>query len=99
MTTYNPEVDLTIFPRINFYKTFGTRAPRRELNGRIFGWPEVPGDIDDTGRFPPAEGSTCFSSVTLPHDLGPDVTTTPTALYDLRDDCGSPTTIDLNPLN
>ena len=98
MTTYNPEVDLTIFPRINFLKTFGPRAIRRDLNGRIYGeYGRV--SIDEPGRYPPAEGSTCFSSVTLPHDLGPAVTTTPTALFDLRDDCGSPTTIDLNPLN
>ena len=34
---YNPEVDLTIFPRVNFYKTFATRFDARANNGRIFG--------------------------------------------------------------
>ena len=37
MTQYTPQVDLTIFPRVNFYKTFGTRFQARADNGRIFG--------------------------------------------------------------
>jgi len=37
MTAYTPSVDLTIFPRVNFYKTFGTRFDARASNGRIFG--------------------------------------------------------------
>ena len=92
--TFTPSVDLTIFPRINYLKTFGPRAQRRDLNGRIFG--QYGEDTID--RHPPADGSTCLR-VTFPHDLGPAVTTPTTALYDLREDCGSLTTIDLNPLN
>jgi hypothetical protein len=37
MTQYTPQVDLTIFPRVNFYQTFGTRFQARADNGRIFG--------------------------------------------------------------
>ena len=37
MTTYTPSVDLTIFPKVNFYQTFGTRFQARADNGRIFG--------------------------------------------------------------
>jgi hypothetical protein len=37
MTAYTPSVSLTIFPRVNFYKTFGTRFDARAANGRIFG--------------------------------------------------------------
>ena len=37
MTQYTPQVDLTIFPRVNFYQTFGTRFTARADNGRIFG--------------------------------------------------------------
>ena len=41
---FTPQVDLTIFPRVNFYKTFGTRFDARADNGRIFqsGDPVVP---------------------------------------------------------
>ena len=37
MTTYTPNVDGTIFPKVNYYKTFGTRFTARATNGRIFG--------------------------------------------------------------
>jgi hypothetical protein len=37
MTSYTPSVDLTIFPKANFYKTFGTRFDARTANGRIYG--------------------------------------------------------------
>ena len=37
MTAYTPSVSLTIFPRVNFYQTFGTRFDARAANGRIFG--------------------------------------------------------------
>ena len=33
----NPEVDTTIFPRINLLKEFKQRGYRRDANGRIFG--------------------------------------------------------------
>ena len=36
MTSFNPSVDTTIFPRINFLKTFGPRFAQRSANGRIF---------------------------------------------------------------
>ena len=98
MTQYNPSVDLTIFPRINYLKGFETRAIRRDLNGRIF-LPYGVQDIDSE-RYPPADGSTCLAGlVPFPVDLGPSVLTPPTGLYDLRDDCGTPTVYDLNPLN
>ena len=95
---FTPSVDLTIFPRINYLKQFLQRADLRARNGRIYGWEYVP-FLDDEEYYPPADGSTCLSSATLPIDLGPDVATAPTGLFDLRDDCGTPTTIDLNPLN
>ena len=96
---FTPSVDLTIFPRINYLKQFLQRADLRARNGRIYGWEYVP-FLDDLEFYPPADGSTCLSSAaTFPKDLGPDVATAPTSLFDLRDDCGSPTTIDLNPLN
>ena len=88
----------SIFPRTNFIKTFKNRALRRDLNGRIKGfYGRV--TIDETDRYPIAEGSTCLSQETFPLDLGPLVTTTPTGLIDLRNDCGSAAPIDLNPLN
>ena len=95
---FTPSVDLTIFPRINYLKNFTGRAIRRDLNGRIYGqYGHV--QIDDHGRYPEVEGSTCLNQETLPLDLGPLVTTTPTGVIDLRNDCGTPTIIDLNPLN
>ena len=98
MTNYNPSVSTTIFPRVNYLKNFTGRAIRRDLNGRIYGvYGRV--SIDETDRYPAVEGSTCLSQETFPLDLGPLVTTTPTGLIDLRNDCGSATTIDLNPLN
>ena len=36
MTSFNPSVDTTIFPRINFLKTFSSRFAQRSANGRIF---------------------------------------------------------------
>ena len=97
MTTYNPSVDTTIFPRINYLKNFTGRAVRRDLNGRIYG---LYGEASiDSDRYPAVEGSTCLNQETFPLDLGPLVTTIPTGLIDLRNDCGSATTIDLNPLN
>ena len=95
MTNYNPSVDLTIFPRVNFYKTFGPRAVRRGMNGRIFGTygTPPPTSIDDESVYPPATGADVLSGQTSPVDLGPSVTTTPTALFDLRE--GS-ATINLN---
>ena len=101
MTKHTPSVDLTIFPRINYIDPFINRAVQRDINGRIYGthwWPEDGDAIDNPHHYPPEDGSTCLR-VTFPHDLGPDVTTIPTALFDLREDCGSPTVIDLNPLN
>ena len=96
---YNPSVDLTIFPRINHLKEFGTRAARRDLNGRIF-LPFGVVDIDTPERYPASDGSTCMASLLpFPVDLGPSVLTAPTSLFDLRDDCGAPTVYDLNPLN
>ena len=54
----------------------------------------------DIDNLPAVPGSSCFNTVTFPKDLGPDVTTNPTKIFDLRrNDCGTPTTIDLNPLN
>ena len=97
MTSFNPSVKTTIFPRVNFYRNFTGRAIRRDLNGRIYG---TYGLVSiDSDRYPLLEGSTCLHDETLPLDLGPAVTTTPTSVIDLRNDCGTPTTIDLNPLN
>lgn len=45
---YNPEVSLTIFPRVNFLKTFATRFSQRVANGRIYGdviTPEPPAEL------------------------------------------------------
>mgnify|MGYP007062004993 CR=1 FL=1 len=54
----------------------------------------------DIDNLPAVPGSSCFNTVTFPKDLGPAVTTNPTKIFDLRrNDCGTPTTIDLNPLN
>ena len=90
---FTPSVDLTIFPRVNYLKQFLQRADLRARNGRIYGWEYTP-FLDDPEYYPPADGSTCIDSI-FPKDLGPDVATTPTALYDLRDDCGSPSVYDL----
>ena len=96
---YTPSVDLTIFPRVNFLRTFTPRAYQRDDNGRIFG-PYGTRYINDEARYPIADGATCMAGLLpFPVDLGPLVTTTPTGLFDLRDDCGTPTTYDLNPLN
>ena len=47
MTEFTPEVDLTIFPRINFLKTFGPRLEQRDLNGRVYWIDGAPGPFDD----------------------------------------------------
>ena len=84
MTSFTPSVNTTIFPRVNFYKSFTNRAIRRDLNGRIFGeYGDVP--IDASGRYPAVEGSLEFAELLpFPVDLGPDVATTPTRVIDLR---------------
>ena len=85
MTSFTPSVDLTIFPRVNVYKTFTTRAIRRSVNGRIFGeYADLP--IDEPSKYPAVEGSLEFAEI-RPfdfHDLGPDVSTLPTRVIDLR---------------
>mgnify|MGYP005622059291 CR=1 FL=1 len=99
MNSYNPSVDLTIFPRINFLATFEPRAYQRDANGRIFlkfGFT----DIDDEFLYPPASGSDqLVDLLPFPVDLGPLATTIPTGLYDLREDNNTPQTYDLIPLN
>ena len=95
MTEVTPSVDLTFFPRINYLKTFDTRAVRRDLNGRIYGlWGLSSIDSD---RYPEVEGSTCLNQETFPLDLldGDTIQTVPTAVIDLRNDCGTPTVRDL----
>lgn len=84
MTSYNPSVSTTIFPRVNFYKNFTGRAIRRDLNGRIFGrFGDTP--IDDPNEYPAVEGSLEFAELLpFPVDLGPDVATQPTQVIDLR---------------
>ena len=97
--TFTPSVVLTIFPRVNYLGTLTPRAFQRDDNGRIFG-PYGARDINTEKRYPAADGSTCLADlVPFPVDLGPLITTAPTGLFDLRDDCGAPTTYDLNPLN
>lgn len=85
MTPVTPSVDTTIFPRINLYKNFTARAVRRDVNGRIFGqYGDLP--IDDPSRYPAVQGSLEFDEI-HPfdlHDLGSDVSTTPTRVLDLR---------------
>ena len=86
MTSYTPSVSTTIFPRINFYKNFTQRAVRRSVNGRIFGdFGDLP--IDEPSKYPAVEGSLEFADIPWPfdlHDLGPDVSTAPTRVIDLR---------------
>ena len=96
MTEVTPYVDLTIFPRINYLKNFDARALRRDLNGRIYGlYGQV--QIDNEDRYPEFDGSTCLNGETsFTFDLGPAVTTTPTGVIDLRNDCGIATIIDLD---
>ena len=99
MNSYNPSVDLTIFPRINYLSTFEPRAFQRDENGRIYLKFGVT-TIDDETLYPPASGSDqLVDLLPFPIDLGPLVTTIPTGLYDLREDNNSPQTYDLNPLN
>ena len=84
MTSFTPSVDTTIFPRINFYKNFNSRAVRRSVNGRIFGdFGDLP--IDDPSKYPAVNGSLEFAELLpFPIDLGPNVATTPTQVIDLR---------------
>ncbi len=99
MNSFNPSVDLTIFPRINYLSTFEPRAFQRDENGRIYLKFGVT-TIDDETLYPPASGSDqLVDLLPFPIDLGPLVTTIPTGLYDLREDNNSPQTYDLNPLN
>ena len=83
MSSFTPSVSTTIFPKHNFIRNFTERAAARDSKGRIFG---VYGAVIDPGSDP-----TCFR-VTFPHDL--EVGTG--AIYDLLEDCGTPTIIDLN---
>ena len=95
MTQYTPSVDLTIFPRINFLKTFDPRGKQRHYNGRTF---QKFGDsnIDDVQVYPPVDGSFDFGGLLpFPVDLGPDVLSALTELYDLREDGGTLSTYDL----
>ena len=99
MTAVTPSVDTTIFPRINFLKNFDARAIERHLNGRIFlDYGGITESIDVLRRHPPVDGALCLSEELLPDDLGPLVTTTPTRVFDLRNDCGTPTVEDLQVL-
>ena len=85
MTSVTPSVDTTIFPRVNLYKNFTARAVRRDVNGRIYGrFGDLP--IDDPEKYPPVGGSLEFGDI-YPfdfYDLGPDVSTQPTQVIDLR---------------
>ena len=94
MTDVTPSVDLTIFPRVNYLKNFDARALRRDFNGRIYG---IYGIVSiDSERYPEIDGSTCLNGETsFTFELGPNVTTTPTSVIDLRNDCGIATVIDL----
>lgn len=77
-----PSVNTTIFPKVNLIDPHDERAIQRDQNGRIFGKYGDPA--------PEVEG-TCFR-VSFPHDL--QIGTG--AVYDLLEDCGTPTIIDLN---
>lgn len=73
----------TIFPKHNLIRNFTDRAIARDAKGRIFG---------SFSSSPPSSGNaTCFR-VTFPHDLNVGTG----AEYDLEEDCGTPTIIDLN---
>ena len=78
----NNKVDTTIFPKVNFIRDFEDRAVQRDRNGRIYG--PYSEDL-------PEGGVTCFR-VSFPHDLAVGTL----SVYDLREDCGNPTIIDLN---
>ena len=73
--------NLTIFPKHNFIRNFTDRAIARDAKGRIFG----------TFSSSTPSGVTCFR-VTFPRDLNVGTG----AHYDLEEDCGTPTIIDLN---
>ena len=99
-TRTNPETGKpahqTIFPRINFLKNFEARFTQRAENGRIY---LNAHSIDDIRFYKPEPGALAFSdSLPFPVDLGPDVTSAPTTLFDLRQDDGVPAVIDMNPL-
>ena len=97
---YDPSVDNTIFPRINFLKQFNQRGLRRDYNGRIFlefGF----GDINNPERYPPEPGAECSDFLLpFPKDLldGDSITDTPSNVVDLRKSCDSVITLDLGPL-
>jgi|TARA_Y100000289_G_scaffold19602_2_gene18938 hypothetical protein len=84
MTVVTPNVDTTIFPRVNFFKNFDSRVIRRGVNGRIY---LFNGDfpIDTPNQYPAVNGSLEFEDLLpFPIDLGPDVSTQPTQVNDLR---------------
>ena len=81
MSSFTPSVSTTIFPKHNLIRNFTGRAIARDGKGRIFG-------VYGAGIGP---GATCFR-VTFPHDLAVGTG----AIYDLLEDCGTPTIIDLN---
>lgn len=84
MTVVTPNVDTTIFPRVNLYKNFDSRVIRRGVNGRIY---LFNGDfpIDTPNQYPAVDGSLEFEDLLpFPIDLGPDVSTQPTQVTDLR---------------
>ena len=87
----------TVFPKFNFQKSWEARYVQRGLNGRVF--LDHTKGIDDETHYPAEPGSLSFSdALPFPVDLGPDVTSAPVALYDLRQDDGLASTYDLNPL-
>ena len=99
MANINPDTGLskhqTIFPRVNFLKTQAGRAFQRGLNGRIFN--DNFHTLDNPEFYPPMGGSLSFSdALPFPVDLGPDVETAPTTVYDLREDDGVASKYDLN---
>lgn len=82
MSSFTPSVSTTIFPKHNLIRNFTDRAVARDNKGRIFG---------TYGSSGPPGSATCFR-VTFPHDLAVGTN----AHYDLEEDCGTPTIIDLN---
>lgn len=88
-----PSVNTTFLPSTAGINNFYIRAQLRSNKGRIYNWPK---DID---AYAPADGSVSFDGVSFPLDLGPDVLTATSLLYDLRNDDGTAGVIDLNPLS
>ena len=89
VTTTKPVVSSKIWRKPTPFKD--RLVYRDEELGRVF-WFHPP--IDDLVHYPIASGADCFR-VSFPYDLGSDVATSPTQVFDLRNDCGTPTTIDL----